>query len=70
MASKSTTVTLYRPDGGTVREYDYVEVTHYDKNIVEFQRRTESGAEATVTSFTSNLPYVISETVVGPKNLI
>ena len=70
MASKSTRVLLYRPDGGTVREYNDVEVTSWSKDMIEFSKRTEEGDEATVTEYTSNLPYVITEVTTGPKNLI
>lgn len=65
--AKLITVTLYRPDGGTVREYNDVEVTHYDKNLITFSKRVEDVGEdtATVTDYTSNLPYVITERVTG-----
>jgi hypothetical protein len=68
---KWTRVSLYRPDGGTVQEFDDVEVTHYDKNIVEFTRRTENAdGTVTVTDRTSNLPYIITESVTGSKDLL
>ena len=70
MASKSTRIALYRPDGGTVREYENVEIIRYDKNGVEFSRRVEEGDEATITEYTTNLHYVITEVTTGPKNLI
>ena len=70
--SKLVIVTLYRPDGGTSREFNDVEVTHYDKNSITFTKRVEDVGEDTVTvyDYTSNLPYVISERVTGPKSLI
>jgi hypothetical protein len=70
MSSKSVRVVLYRPDGGTSREYNDVEVTSWNKDMIEFQKRTEEGDDATVTEYTSNLKYVIVEVTTGPKNLI
>jgi hypothetical protein len=72
MSSKTVTVSLYRPDGGIVREFNNVEVTHYDKNSITFTKRVEDVGEdtATVYDYTSNLPYLVTETVTGPKNLI
>jgi len=68
--AKRTAVYLYRPDGGTVREFEDVEVTSYTKDIVEFTKREEKGVEVTVKDFTSNLPYIIVEVVTGPKDLL
>jgi hypothetical protein len=70
MSSKQTRVVLYRPDGGTSREYNDVEVTSWSKDMIEFQKRTEEGDDATITEYTSNLKYVIVEVTTGPKNLI
>ena len=70
--AKTVTVTLYRPDGGTVREFNNVEVLHYDKQSIVFSKRVEDVGEDTVTvyDYTSNLSYLVTETVTGPKNLI
>ena len=70
MASKPTRVLLYRPDGGTVREYNDVEVLSYNKDMIEFSKRVEEGDEVVITEYTSNLNYVITEVTTGPKNLI
>ena len=67
---KNVTVQLFRPDGGTSREWVGVEVTHYNKDIIEFQLRVEEGDNVTVTDYTSNLPYLIIEAVTGPKSLL
>ena len=70
--AKYITVTLFRPDGGTSREFNDVEVTSWNKDMIEFSKRVEDVGEdtATVYEYTSNLPYLISERVTGPKNLI
>ena len=72
MANKFVIVTLYRPDGGTILQYNNVEVKAHNLNGIEFTRRDENedGTSVTVTDYKSNLPYVISETIIGPKNLI
>jgi hypothetical protein len=70
MASKTTRVLLYRPDGGTVREYNDVEVLSYNKDMIEFSKRVEEGDEVVITEYTSNLSYIITEVTTGPKNLI
>ena len=70
--AKSTFIQLFRPDGGTILQYDDVTVTHYTKDIVEFQSRKENedGETVTVTDYTSNLPYLVIEAVTGPKSLL
>jgi hypothetical protein len=70
MASKTTRVLLYRPDGGTVREYNDVEVLSYNKDMIEFSKRVEEGDEVVITEYTSNLSYIITEVTTGPKSLI
>lgn len=70
MASKTTRVLLYRPDGGTVREHNNVEVLSYSKDMIEFSKRVEEGDEVTITEYTTNLRYEIVEVTTGPKNLI
>ena len=68
--SKLVTVTLYRPDGGTSREFNDVEVLSYSKDSIEFRKRTEDEETATVYDYTSNLKYLIAERTTGPKSLI
>jgi len=65
-----TAVQLYRPDGGTILQYDDVVVSYYNKDTIAFQRRVEDGDKVTVTEYTSTLPYVICETFTGPKSLV
>ena len=67
----STRVTLYRPDGGTVVEFnDIDQVTRFSKDMIEFRQRRENGDVVTVLDYTSNLPYLIVEHVDGPKGLL
>src|SRR5271170_2759670 len=70
MAYKHVAVHLFRPDGGTILEFDDVDVTNYSKDMIEFQRRVENGNTVEVRDYTSNLPYVIYEVVTGPKELL
>jgi hypothetical protein len=70
MATKTTRIVLYRPDGGTTREWNNVEILSYNKDMVEFETRVEEGDEATITSVTTTLPYIITEVTTGPKSLI
>lgn len=67
---KIVIVTLYRPDGGVSKEYNDVEVTSWSKDSIEFTKRVEEGDEVTVYDYTSNLKYLITERVTGPKNLL
>jgi hypothetical protein len=68
--ARTTRVALYRPDGGTIREYNDVEVLSYSKDMIEFSKRVEEGDEVVITEYTTNLPFVITEVTTGPKNLI
>jgi hypothetical protein len=68
--AKTTAVTLYRPDGGTTLYVNDVDVTSYSKDTIEFDKRVENGDQVTVTTYTSNLRYVIVESVTGSKDLL
>lgn len=67
---KTVTITLCTPTG--FQRYVEVEVTNYNKDSISFSKREEAEAtdEVTVTDFTSNLPYMIEESLTGPKSLI
>jgi hypothetical protein len=72
--ARKTSVILYRPDGGTVRQYeDVTDVeTREHGTHVQFTKRSENVADktATVTTITSNLKFMIVEEVTGSAGLI
>ena len=73
------TIILYRPDGDAAPEvYTDVEVVLQTNEQIVFKKRTENitnkttviNKTVTVTTYTSNLKYLISEEVTGSAKLL
>jgi hypothetical protein len=74
---KTTSVTLLIPGESLV--FENVEVAYHDKEIIRFTEREDTVSitedevdtdQVTVTDYTSNAPYLITEMLVGPKSLL
>lgn len=63
MSGKRVSILLYRPDGGTVREYSDVEITSQSPEEVTFKTKQELVVEKEMvtTTYTTNLKYLIVE---------
>jgi hypothetical protein len=70
MEKQVTVFLIYPNDRGGTQIYDNVDVTSYGKDSISFSKREEHGDQVKVTDYTSNLPYVIAETITGPKSLL
>jgi hypothetical protein len=69
MVEKTVSVALLVP--GETLIFENVEVTYHDKETIRFTERDETDDEqVTVTDYTSNAPYLVTETMTGPKSLL
>jgi hypothetical protein len=68
MVNKTASVTLFSTGGSL--HFDNVEIISYSQHSIAFTLRKEEGDEVTITDYTSTLPYLINETMTGPKSLL